>query len=195
MSRLECCYTCLRESADKSHISYKIKKFVSSALIREMKFEVAEITMLCNRKLRLTKKLTHVVNLFFSHRMLHNHDGIIHISTLDKSFGCEEFQLMEEAESTATCKLTCIIIAFGPLRCLHPKHSGVKIHGNLIRRLVCRLDSHPRTALLIFELDSLRYLDINSLRSLLLKTISCNCFGVILGASVENRHFLIINLD
>ena len=48
MSWLVRAYVGLRESSHQPHISYEVEQLVSSALVREMEFDVAEVALVRN---------------------------------------------------------------------------------------------------------------------------------------------------
>ncbi len=125
MSRLECSNLGIQISAGKSHVADHIQKLMSSAFVREMKFQIAEIAAFAYAELRLVEKCSHPVELFISDRVLHDYDGIVHVTALYQIVGEEELNLVEENESAARADFICIILGQVPRGALDAKYMGI----------------------------------------------------------------------
>ena len=108
-----------------------------------MKFQIAQIAFRGNTQLRLVEQVRHTSHLLVSNRMLHNHDGIVHITSLHQVVRQKELNLMEEHESAARADFRCIILGQVPCGRLHAEHSGIEIHRNIVGRSGSRFDFHP----------------------------------------------------
>ena len=63
--------------------------------------------------------------------MLHNHNCVVKVSSLDEVVAVEVLYLMEKAESAAGADLRCVINAHIPVDILHADNPGAKIHGDV----------------------------------------------------------------
>ena len=88
-------------ASHKTYVTYQVEHLVPSALVGEMKGDIAQVSLLGNRKAGLAEKAAHFSYLLFADGMLDNHDGVVNVAALDKVVLEKILNLMEEDESTA----------------------------------------------------------------------------------------------
>ena len=76
--------------------------------IAETQGKIAQIAVFPDRKGRNVEELGHFVNLLLRYRMLHNHDCIVNVATLDQAIIEKELDFMEENEGAADTDFFCI---------------------------------------------------------------------------------------
>ena len=118
MSCLFRCHLCLEEASAKPQVADKVEELVSCAFVREAEHEVAEIAVFAYLESRHIEQLAHAFDLLVCHRMLHDHDRIVHITSLHEIVVEQELDLMEENECPAYSDLFRIydvIVPYGIL--------------------------------------------------------------------------------
>ena len=114
MSGFVCAHVSFGIASHKTYVTYQVEHLVPSALVGEMKGDIAQVSLLGNRKAGLAEKAAHFSYLLFADGMLDNHDGIVYVSAFNQAERSQILQLVEEAESPAVGNLANLVGPFVP---------------------------------------------------------------------------------
>ena len=132
MARFVCADMCFEIPSDEPHVSDEVQHLVPAAFVREIQHQIAEISLGSNFDIGLVEKNRHLLEDIIRNRMLHNHDGVVHISALHEALACQVLNLVEEAESAAYGYLGSVVHRLVPMCGLHSEHAGIEIHGDIV---------------------------------------------------------------
>ena len=105
MSSLYRSYLRLEEASAEPEVADKVKHLVTGTFVRETELKVAEVTVFADFECRYVEEIRHLLDLFFCHRVLDYHDGVVDITSLDQAVVEKKFDLVEEYECPACADL------------------------------------------------------------------------------------------
>ena len=195
MARLESRDAGMQPAACETHIPEEVQQFVPPALVREMQLQVVQVAFARDRQVRHVQQGGDAGELLLAHRMLHDDDGIVHVTPFDEVVLEQVLDLVEEAEGTADTDFAGIVHGFVPMGGLDAEDAGTEVHGDVCGRDIGRFDAHPGSRLAVPDFQGLGDVDIDAGNPQVHETVLTEGLHVRAGAAVQDGNFHIIQFD